>query len=254
MGQKRLGLAVLAQLIALAAAPTAARAEENKQALARGLFNLAIAEYQGKQYDAAALSLEKSYALDPKPEALYALAQAERLANRCRDALVHYEQLLEESKDDKIIKRVKENIEICKQIEAGKPAPAEKKRDAADAQRDAPTIEYRTVVRTEQKRDGWSIVLFAGGGVAVSGGVAAYFLSREFQKDADNAGSLEEYNEKYDRSWRLRWISYATAGAGATLLTVGLIRVIGGGGKSETRQVAITPVEGGSIFSWSGRW
>ncbi len=250
MGRQR--LAVLAQLIVLCAAPAAAQAEENKQALARSLFNLAIGEYQAKDYDAAAASLAKSHALDPKPEALYALAQAERLANRCKDALVHYEQLLEESKDEKIIKRVKENIELCRQLEAGKPAPEEKKLDVA--QRDAPTIEYRTVVRTERKRDAWSIVLFAGGGVAVSGGVAAYLVSRELEKDADGAPSLEEYNEKYDRARRLRWISYATAGAGATLLTIAIIRVVGGGDEGEARRVAVTPTDGGSIVSWSGRW
>jgi tetratricopeptide (TPR) repeat protein len=253
MGPKRQRLAVLAQLIVLLAAPAAARAEENKQALARSLFNLAISEYQAKQYDAAAASLAKSHALDPRPDALYALAQAERLANRCKDALVHYEQLLETSKDDKIIGRVKENIELCEQIEAGKLAPEEKPAREV-AQRDAPTIEYRTIVRTEQKRDALSIVLFAGGGVAISGGVAMYLVSRTMEKDADNAQSLEDYNRKYDQSWRLRWISYATAGAGATLLTIATIRVIGGGGKSEARQVAVTPVEGGSIVSWSARW
>jgi tetratricopeptide (TPR) repeat protein len=259
MGPQRQRLAVLAQvivplsalLIVLLAAPTAARAEENKQALARSLFNLAISEYQAKQYDAAAASLAKSYALDPRPDALYALAQAERLANRCKDALVHYEQLLDESKDDKIILRVKENIEICKQIEAGKPAPAEKKQDVA--QRDAPTIEYRTIVRTERKRDVLSIVLFVGGGIAVSGGAAGYLYSRELGKDADRAQSLAEYNDKYDQSRQLRWISYATAGVGVSLLAIATIRVIGGD-DSETRRVAVTPVRGGSVVSWSARW
>jgi tetratricopeptide (TPR) repeat protein len=256
MGPRRPGLAVLARLIVLLvllATPAVARAEENKQALARGLFNLAISEYKAGQYDAAAASLAKSHALEPRPDALYALAQAERLANRCKDALVHYEQLLEESKDAKIIARVKENIELCEQIEAGKPVPEEKPAKEV-AQRDAPVIEYRTIVRTEQKRDALSIVLFVGGGIAISGGVGMYLVSRSIEQDADDAQSLEEYNEKYDQSRRLRWISYATAGAGATLLTVAIIRVIGGGGKSEARQVAVTPVEGGSIFSWSARW
>jgi tetratricopeptide (TPR) repeat protein len=254
MGQKRPRLAVLAQLIVLLAIPRIARADENKQALARQLFNLAISEYQAKQYDAAVASLAKSHALDPRPDALYALAQAERLANHCKDALVHYEQLLESSKDDKIIRRVKENIELCKQIEAGKPAAAEKQPSRDVAQRDAPTIEYRTIVRTEQKRDVLSIVLFAGGGVAISGSAGMYLVARSMKQDADNAQSLAEYNDKYDQSWRLRWLSYATAGVGATLFTVALVRVIGGGDESKSRRVAVTPVEGGSIVSWSAHW
>jgi len=254
MGQKRQRLAVLAQLIVLLAVPAVARADENKQALARSLFNLAITEYKAEQYEAAVASLAKSHALDPRPDALYALAQAERLANRCKDALVHYEELLGTLKDEKVLKRVKENIEVCKQIEAGKPAP-EKKKGQDIAQRDAPTIEYRTVVRTERKRDVLSIVLFAGGGVAISGGVAMYLVSRSMEQDADNAQSLDEYNDKYDQSRRLRWISYATAGAGATLLTVAFIRVIGGGDdESKTRQISLAPAPGGSILSWSARW
>jgi tetratricopeptide (TPR) repeat protein len=251
MGPQRQRLAILAQLIVLCAAPAAARAEENKQALARSLFNFAIGEYKAKDYEAAAASLAKSQSLDPRPETLYALAQAERLANQCKEALVHYEQLLETLKDDKIVQRVRENIELCKQIEAGKPAPVEQKQDIV--QRDAPTIEYRTIVRTERKRDVLSIVLFVGGGVAVSGGAAGYLISRSLAKDADHAQSIEEYNRKYDQSWRLRWGSYAAAGVGATLFTVALVRVIGGG-KSETRRVAVAPIRGGSVVSWSGRW
>jgi tetratricopeptide (TPR) repeat protein len=253
MGPQRQRLAILAQLIVLCAVPAAARAEENKQALARSLFNFGIGEYKAKDYEASVASLAKSQSLDPRPETLYALAQAERLANQCKEALVHYEELLETLKDEKVLQRVRENIELCKQIEAGKPAPVELKQKQDIVQRDAPTIEYRTIVRTERKRDGLSVVLFVGGGIAVSGGVAGYLISRSLAKDADHAQSIDEYNRKYDQSERLRWGSYAAGGVGAVLFTVALIRVIGGG-KSETRRVAVAPIRGGSVVSWSGRW
>jgi tetratricopeptide (TPR) repeat protein len=253
MGPQRHRLAILAQLIVLCAVPTAARAEENKQALARSLFTFGIGEYKAKDYEEAVASLTKSQSLDPKPETLYALAQAERLANKCKEALVHYEELLETLKDEKVLQRVRENIDLCKQIEAGKPAPVEKKKKEDIVQRDAPTIEYRTIVRTERKRDVLSVVLFVGGGIAVSGGAAGYLISRSLAKDADHAQSLEEYNRKYDQSAQLRWGSYAAAGVGGLLFTVALIRVIGGG-KSETCRVAVAPIQGGSLVSWSGRW
>jgi tetratricopeptide (TPR) repeat protein len=256
MGPQRQRLAILAQLIVLCAVPAAARAEEskqeNKQALARSLFNFGIGEYKAKDYEAATASLAKSQSLDPRPETLYALAQAERLANQCKEALVHYEQLLETLKDEKVLQRVRENIDLCKQIEAGKPAPVEQKKEDI-VQRDAPTIEYRTIVRTERKRDVLSVVLFVGGGIAVSGGAAGYLISRSLAKDADHAQSIEEYNRKYDQSRQLRWGSYAAGGVGAILFTVALIRVIGGG-KSETRRVAVAPIRGGSVVSWSGHW
>ncbi len=79
MGSK-LALLAFVPLIALDAQP--ARADST--ALARQLFEHAIEEYKLKQYNAAIASLSKSYALDPQPDALYALAQAERLADDCK--------------------------------------------------------------------------------------------------------------------------------------------------------------------------
>lgn len=252
MGQRRHGLAVLA--LSLVAASGVASADT--KTLARDLFNLGIDEYKAKKYDDAAASLAKSHALDPRPDSLYALAQAERLANRCKEAIGHYEQLLEQTTNDKSIKKIKENIELCRQIEAGKPAPEEKHEDAKSVERDAPTIEYRTVVRTERKRDVLSIVLFAGGGVAISGGVATYLVARSQRNDADHASTLEEYNDKYDSSRRLKWISYASAGVGVSLITVALVRVIRGdsSGESRTQEVAVTPTSGGSMVTFSSRW
>jgi len=236
---------------------TGSVASADNKTLSRDLFNLGIDEYKEKQYEAATLSLSKSYALDPKPDALYALAQSERLAGKCKEAIVHYEKLLEGTKEEKSQKKIKENIEICKQIEAGKPAPVEKKEDAKSVERDAPTIEYRTVVRTERSRDVLSIALFAGGGVAISGSVAMYLVARNQRSEADNATSLEEYNDKYDSSRRLKWISYATAGVGVSLITWAIVRVVvGDSSSSETKskEVAVTPVQGGSVVSWSMRF
>ena len=252
MGQRRQRLAVLA-VIVLGAANVASA---DPKTLARDLFNLGIDEYKGKQYDAAVASLAKSQALDAQPMTLYALAQAERLANRCKDAIPHYEQLLASTKEDKSKKKILDNIELCKQIEAGKPVPEEKKDEAVVEQRDAPTIEYRTIVRTERSRDNLSIVLFAGGGVALSGGVATYLVARSKRSDADNAKTLEEYNDKYDSSRRLKWISYAAMGAGVGLITWAVIRVVGGGSSNEssTKQVAVTPLDGGSLVTFESRW
>jgi len=254
MGQRRQRLAVLA-VIVVASATNVASADT--KTLARDLFNLGIDEYKAKQYDAAAASLAKSHALDPRPDALYALAQSERLAGRCKDAIPHYETLLLDAKDEKSQTKIKENIEICKQIEAGKPVPEEKAQDARSVERDAPTIEYRTVVRTERSRDVLSIVLFAGGGVAISGGVALYLVARSQRNDADNATTLEDYNDKYDSSRRLKWISYASGAVGVSLITVALVRVLRGdtgNSESETKQVAVTPLDGGSLVSFSTRW
>lgn len=248
-------LAILAGAVALAAIGGTASADNKK--LARDLFELGIEEYKTKQYAAAAQSMSKSYALDPQPNALYALAQAERLADNCKDALVHYAKVLEESKDPKIKSAVEANIELCTQIESGQ-APQEEPKDKAEQDRlDAPVLQIRTVVRTEQKTDKLTIVLYAVGSTAFGGGVVTYFLARSARSDADRAASLDEYNDLYDRSQNMKLIAYGAAGLGIGLATWATIRVLGGKKTTtETRapEIAISPIQGGSLVSWSGRW
>jgi hypothetical protein len=224
---------------------------DNKKDLARSLFELGIEEYKTEQYEAASLSMAKSYALDPQPSSLYALAQSERLNNNCKDANRHYKQLLETSDDEGIIKAVKQTLEICAQIARGESVKEDK---ATIEQRDAPILQIKTVYRTKKTNDKLTIVMFAGGGVAVSGAVAFFLVGRAARSDAANATSLDEYNDLYDRSETMRWMSYAAAGVGVTLLGVATYRVLRGNRTEESSPVAITATRGGSLISWSGRF
>jgi hypothetical protein len=250
MGSK---LALLATLqVVLLAGLSVARADNKK--LARELFELGIEEYKAKDFEASAASMAKSYALDPQPNALYALAQAERLNNDCKGAKVHYEKLLEVSKDDAIKKAVAANLELCAQIERGeKPkeeSPAETK---ANEQRDAPVIQYKTIyrTRTESKTDVLAVSMFAVGGISLGGSIVTYVYARSLRSDADNATTLEDYNDKFDRAKRLRYVSYAAAGLGVALVGFATYRVVWGGGK-KSAEVALAPTSGGTMVALSG--
>ncbi|HUS28133.1 MAG TPA: hypothetical protein VMZ53_06475 [Kofleriaceae bacterium] len=249
MGSK---LAILAAIqVVLLAGSTVARAENKK--LARELFELGIEEYKAKDYPAAVASMSKSYSLDPQPNALYALAQAERLNDDCKNATLHYQKLLEVSKDDAIKKAVAGNLELCAQIERGeKPkeeTPAETK---AAEQRDAPVIQYKTIyrTRTESKTDVLAVSMFAVGGISLGGSVVTYLYARSTRSDADNATTLEDYNDKFDRAQRLRYVSYAAAGVGLALVGVATFRVVRGSKKPT--EVALIPTNGGTFFALSG--
>ena len=204
--------------------------------------------------------MSKSYALDPQPNALYALAQAERLANNCKDALVHYKKVLEETKDDKIRKAVEQNVELCEQLEKGEKPVEIPKTTEEQTRLDAPVLQIRTVYRTEEKSDKLAIVLYAAGGTAIGGAVVTYVLSRSARSDADNAQSLTEYNDLYDRAQRMQWIAIGAAGVGVGLATWATIRVLRGKKsnteRTETRssEVSLVPTNGGSMLSWSGSW
>lgn len=250
-------LAILAGSVVVALSEGTAAADNKK--LARDLFELGIEEYKTKQYAAAAKSMGKSYELDPQPTSLYALAQAERLSDNCKDANVHYKKVLEESKDEKIKKAIEANIELCAQILAGEKPVDKPETTAEQEQRDAPVIQTRTVyrTRTEKTTDKLNIALFAVGGTAIGGAVVTYILALSARSDADNAATLEQYNERFDRSQTMKLIAYGSGLVGIGLLTWATIRVVGGKPQTETSaasSVALTPTSGGSMISWSGRW
>lgn len=245
-------LAILAVGALSVASVRIAAAEPSKKDLARQLFELGIEEYKDKQYEAAVLSMSKSYSLEPDPAALYALAQSERLSNKCKDAITHYNKLLETTKDDKTTGAVKAQIDLCEQIERGEaPKPDPK----VDDKRDAPMIQYRTVVRTERHSDTLAIALYAVGGVSLGGAATTYLLARSTRADANNATSLAQYNELYDRATILRWTAYTAAGAGIVLVGYATYRVLwGGGNRSSSSEVAVVPMRGGSFVSWATTW
>jgi tetratricopeptide (TPR) repeat protein len=245
--RKRCRLAVLAAVIL---AGNEAVADERSKALARQLFELGIEEYKAKDFEAAALSMAKVYALDPKPDALYALAQAERMSNKCESATKHYQMLIEQSKDDKTKQAVQANLELCAQILRGEKP---KEVPAVEAHRDAPTIQIRTVYRTEQRSNKLAIGLFTAGGISLGGAATTYLLSRSTRSDADNAQTLEGFNDLYDRSQLLKHISWVAAGAGVALVSWATIRVIRGGkanSKAE-RNASVVPTRGGTFFAFS---
>jgi hypothetical protein len=64
---------------------------------ARALYERGLAAYQAKDYAGATRAFEDGYALDARPEFLFANAQARRLAGDCRGAVPLYQRFLEKS-------------------------------------------------------------------------------------------------------------------------------------------------------------
>src|SRR5690606_38392201 len=106
---------------------------------ARELYRRGIDEYKAKKYAEAAATLKASYELEPKPDALFALAQAERLAGRCPEARAHYRQLLEATTELATAKAVQSNLDLCEP----EPAPAPARPPPA-----APAPPPRTITKT----------------------------------------------------------------------------------------------------------
>src|SRR2546426_5656634 len=61
---------------------------------AQGHYTRGLTLYKGKHYDEAISEFKLGYEIDPRPEFLYALAQAERKNGNCGAAIEHYRALL----------------------------------------------------------------------------------------------------------------------------------------------------------------
>ena len=87
--------------------------------------HLAVAQrmFAVQQYDQAVAELQQAYVLDPKPEYLYALAQALRLSGDCPGAVRAYSQYLKTRPLEAEAEKARTNIERCNSEPAPAPVP-----------------------------------------------------------------------------------------------------------------------------------
>ncbi len=71
--------------------------------------------YNVQQYDKAADEYQQAYLLDPKPEYLYASAQAQRLGGMCDKAILSYQAYLRTKPNEDQRGKAEKNIERCQE-------------------------------------------------------------------------------------------------------------------------------------------
>jgi tetratricopeptide (TPR) repeat protein len=240
-------LAVLAAVHLIAATVLAGEADANPRA--RDLYKRGIEEYKAQKYEAAIATLKEAYELDPKPDALFALAQAERLGGRCPDARLHYKKLLDQTSDVAVAKAVQTNLELCGP-EPEKPAPSpEPERPAAPP----PPPVTKTVVREVRRSDKLATLLLAGGMLGLGSGGAMFLASRNSREDADRALTLDDNARLHDRADLERTLAIAAGGAGVLMIGVAVVRWATGGDAKST-EVTVAPSSRGAMLVLSSGW
>jgi tetratricopeptide (TPR) repeat protein len=226
-----------------------ARLRADNAANARTLFKQGIEEYKAKKYGEASITLLKSYELDPKPDTLFALAQAERFDNRCSDAIEHYKKLLEQVTDLPTAKAVQSNMDLCpqeKKVEKCEPVEKIVERNR---------LRTKTVTRTQRRTHKLATGLFAGGALSIGGSVTLFMLSRSSRTDSDRATSLEESNRLYDNSVDQKRLSFVAGSIGLALVAGGVVRILTSKPKEETTtQISVGPTNGGAAVHFMARW
>jgi hypothetical protein len=122
-------VAAVAAALVLGLAGTA-RAEPTARARAeaKSHFERGSRLYQQGHYAEAVAELEAGYALDPRPDFLYALGQAERKRGDCKAAIGYYQSFVDSGPTAQRTVAVLVQIDRCKQELAAapaNPAPAE---------------------------------------------------------------------------------------------------------------------------------
>lgn len=87
--------------------------------LERGLRSYAVGHYPE-----AIASFQRGYEMEPRPEFLYALAQAQRMSGDCRGAVASYRAFLRTTPPERAAAPARQNLQRCEELIAASPPEA----------------------------------------------------------------------------------------------------------------------------------
>jgi hypothetical protein len=249
-----------ALILAIVLFPSLAFAQSMKPE-AKAHFDKGLQHYANREYEAAIVELDAAYALDPRPEILFANAQAERLSGDCASAVVLYRRFLESNPPAVHADAARANLDKCQTALSSKPegeAPAEEQPPPeTPPDQPAPAAVEPPQVPAEPPPEPPPWYTDKLGGALLGGGVVVVgvsaFLFMASSDDADSAATAptySEYQELADRAESRRTWSLVGFGVGAGLLAGAALRygLSGDAGEPErvTASFSFTP-GGGTV-------
>lgn len=201
--------ALIAVTMTLGVAPADAQRSTDRKVdkhLERGLQL-----FRQRKYERAIAHFKRGYALQPRRELLFAMAQAERLSGDCQSALVYYQSFLSRNPPARQAAAARDSAERCRRALANgpegrntipKPSAPPPSVVRASARGDV----SRAVGPPPWYRDRAGMALL--GGAAVSATLASAFLlgAGSASSSARDAGTYAEYDAQLARATtRRRW-------------------------------------------------
>lgn len=236
-------------------------------------YDRGIKLYKQKAYAQAAAEFRLAYELDPKPKYLYNLAQAERLAGRCEEALAAYRELLAANPPREREKIARDGIATCEQIIAAtQPQPPAAPEPVAAVEQQQPDsvappkapdpgpppkrATPAPSMRIEEVREPWYRDVFGdvllGSGVVV-GALAgiAYSSASASAKRSYDPGTLEEFMRAREGAGRNGTFAIVLGGASAALVAGSIIRYAT---RPTDKRIVVTPTGDGATVGVWGRF
>jgi tetratricopeptide (TPR) repeat protein len=209
-------------VVALMAAGSLARAQDaddeqpgHMNIVAKQHLDAGLKAYREQDYATAIDEFRMGYEIDPRPDFLYAKAQAERMSGNCAKAIRTYEAFLNNSPPARQVEPARQNIARCKEELGGR-----KKGGAVAARGDAAPAATATEGASAEGGTPWykdavgDALLAAGVGALVGGGL----VWKGGRDDAQAAAAATSYS------------GFATSAEGAdTRQTIGVVAMAAGG-------------------------
>lgn len=261
---------ILASLVLLALTAGPAFADESPGSAAELVeradthLRRGVEFYAEKQYELAIIEFRAGYGIDPRPEFLFALAQAERLSGDCASAVVYYQRFLDTGPDANQTEAARINMRRCTRALESAPRQSRPRADARtlaeaeEASEPAPPVTPpMTAVPSAPApwyRDPVGMGLLGGGVVSLV--ASGLFLDAKAGAEADarDADDYGAYVAHIERARSRRNLALVTGGIGAALLTGAIIRYVtrDDGDERHSTTVVAVPAEGGGIVGLSG--
>jgi tetratricopeptide (TPR) repeat protein len=192
------------------------------------------------KYTEALPELMFAYALDDKPDLLFAIGQVEVKLGHCPRAVLFYERFVATSPAAGPAAAATEAIETCRT----NPPPAA-----------APPRTVAVATRSAWYADPIGDALAAGGlGLAI-GAAFAYSSALSNLDAAERTSSYDAHAAAVDRAHDRRTLAVALGAGGVALGTLAVVRFLRADRRrEETRTVTVAPTSGGAAVILGGRW
>ncbi len=237
----------LVLMLPLVLAPAIARADAKIEAQVH--VDKATALFEAGKSEEAILELKDAYALDPRPELLYALGQAHASLGQCDKAKVFYDRFVEVKPGEAAV--ASEAAAACKEA----PAPP-KKVEPPPPKKIEPPPPPAPVSRAWYS-DTLGLVI-AGAGLVLGGvGAVEFSAASKARKTARAAGDYDTFLDGLDDEAGKRKLAIGFTVAGGAALVAGAIHIVLRARVKEPvgeSPLRITPAPDGAAVSWLRRF
>jgi hypothetical protein len=212
---------------------------------AQALYDRGLARFQAHDFAGATADFEAGYAIEPRPEFLFAEGQAKRLGGDCKAAVGLYQRFLDSGPPAVQVNATHIALGRCAQLLAEHPDVV------------VVTPPPKPLPPPPPPRwwlDPWAIGASAAGVVGLGLGVGFLIGSSAALTDANHATTIDDYNRAWATAGSRQEVAVVAFAAGAALTTAGVARFILVRRQSSRRAVLVPIAFGPAAFGVEGRF